>query len=224
MHLPIFCRLSYIASHQHICILIHLMCMYAYACEGGGGGGGGVSFFKVTSNFCCSACFWNNFLICWNRVLLVTSFFFVVGDLNVHFDSPYDPCTNAVNVLGNLSLEQLANVPTHRRDHTLDWLITSCATDVLDLTVAGMLLSDHFVISFDLFRGNLAECQGQSCHAMSDLFTCVFLRHLCNVLDSATRSDAADPLSIYSICSQQLLDHHAPLVIRTVTDRASSPS
>ena len=67
---------------------------------------------------------------------------FVVGDLNVHFDNPSDPCTAALNVvLGNLSLEQLVNVPTHRRGHALDWLITNRATDVLDLTVADMLLS-----------------------------------------------------------------------------------
>ena len=76
---------------------------------------------------------------------------FVVGDLNVHFDNPSDPCTAALNViLGNLSLEQLVNVLTHRRGHTLDWLITNRSTDVLNLTVAHMLLSDHFVISFDL--------------------------------------------------------------------------
>ena len=74
---------------------------------------------------------------------------FVVGDLNVHFDNPSDPCTAALNVLlGNLSLEQLINVPTHRRGHTLDWLITNRSTDVLNLTVADMLLSDHFVIFF----------------------------------------------------------------------------
>ena len=76
---------------------------------------------------------------------------FVVGDLNVHFDKPSDPSTSARNVvLDNLSLHQLVNVPTHRRGHTLDWLITNRATDVLDLTVDDMLLSAHFVISFDL--------------------------------------------------------------------------
>ena len=31
---------------------------------------------------------------------------FVVGDLNVHFDNPSDPCTAALNIiLGNLCLE-----------------------------------------------------------------------------------------------------------------------
>ena len=36
---------------------------------------------------------------------------FVVGDLNVHFDKPPDPCTTALNVvLDNLSLHQLVKV------------------------------------------------------------------------------------------------------------------
>ena len=75
----------------------------------------------------------------------------VVGDLNVHFDKPTDPITSALNVvLDNTSLHQLVKVPTRRRGHTLDWLITNHATDVLDLTGLDMLLSDHFVISFDL--------------------------------------------------------------------------
>ena len=70
--------------------------------------------------------------------------FFVVGDLNVHFDKPSDPCTSAVNVVLDVK------VPIHRCRHALDWLITKRATDVFDLTVVDMLLSDHFVISFGL--------------------------------------------------------------------------
>ena len=47
---------------------------------------------------------------------------FVVGDLNVHFDTPSDPSTSALNVvLDNRTFHQLVNVPTHRRGHTLDW-------------------------------------------------------------------------------------------------------
>ena len=65
---------------------------------------------------------------------------FVVGDLYDHFENPTDSCTAALNaVLANLSLEQLVNVTTHRRRHTLDWLIKNRATDVLDLTEADMV-------------------------------------------------------------------------------------
>ena len=87
---------------------------------------------------------------------------FVVGDLNVHFDKPSDPTTSALNgVLDNLSLHQLVNVPTHWRGHTSDWLITNHATDVLDLTVVDMLLSDHVVTSFDLLLRNQSDRKGK---------------------------------------------------------------
>ena len=37
-----------------------------------------------------------------------------MGDLNVHFDNPSDPCTAALNVVFvNFRLEQLVNVPIH---------------------------------------------------------------------------------------------------------------
>ena len=77
---------------------------------------------------------------------------FVVGDLSVHFDKPSDSSTSVLNVLlDNLSLHQLVKVPTYRRGHSLDWLITNCATDVLDLTVVDILLSDHFLSFFFFF-------------------------------------------------------------------------
>ena len=148
-----------------------------------------------------------------------------MGDLNVHFDNPSDPCTAALNViLGNLSLEQLVNVPTHSRGHTLDWLITNRSTDVLNLTVADMLLLDHFVISFDLLLrkpGRVTEKVTSRNIRSIDMH--VFRTDLRNVLESTTQSDLADPLSVYNTCLLQVLDHHAPLVTRTVTDRTSAP-
>ena len=125
---------------------------------------------------------------------------FVVGDLNVHFDNPSDPCTAALNaVLGSLSLEQLVNVPTHRCGHTLDWLITNCATDVLDLTAANMLLSDHFVISFNL----LLRKPGRVTKKVTSRN--IKSVDLCNVLESATQSESADPLSVYNTCLRQTI-------------------
>ena len=99
---------------------------------------------------------------------------FVVGDLNVHFDKP-DPSTSALNVvLDNLILHQLVKVPTHRRGHTLDWLITNRVTDVLDLTVVDMLLSDHFVISFDLLLRKPVR-EKKKIIKISELLICMIL-------------------------------------------------
>ena len=44
-----------------------------------------------------------------------------------------------------------------------------------------------------------------------------------NLLGSATQSNSTDPLGVYNTCLRQLLDRHAPLVTRTVTDRTSAP-
>ena len=82
---------------------------------------------------------------------------FVVDDLNAHFDKPSDSSTSAINVvLHNLSLHQLIKyLPTH-------WLITNRATDVLELTVVDMLLSDHFVIFFELSLRNPVREKGNN--------------------------------------------------------------
>ena len=162
----------------------------------------------------------------WKNTLLNTMFFeqftdllesyvacdrlFLVGDLNVHFDSPSDPCAAALNaVLANLSLEQLVNVPTHRRSHTLGWL-TCCYQTIL-------------LFLLTCYWENLAEWQRTSRNIRSvDMYA--FRTDLCNVLDCATQSESADPLSVYNTCLRQALDHHASLVTtRTVTDRTSAP-
>ena len=145
--------------------------------------------------------------VSWDRL-------FVVGDLNVCFDKPSDPFTSALNVvLDNLSLHQLVNVPTHRRGHTLDWLITNHATNVLDLTVFVMLLSDHFVISFDmLLRKPIREKRKIISRNIGAIDIPDFRTDVHNLLESATQSDSTDPLGVFHTCLCQLLDRHAPFV------------
>ena len=142
---------------------------------------------------------------------------FVVGDLNVHFDKPSDPSTSALNVvLDNLSLHQLVKVPTHRRGRTLDWLITNRVTDVSDLSVVGVLLSDHFVISFDLLlRKPVREKKNiisRNIRAIESIDRHDFRTDAHNLLGSATQSNLTDPIGVYNACLRQLLDLHAPLV------------
>ena len=150
---------------------------------------------------------------------------FVVGDLNVHFDRPSHPTTSGQKVaIDNLSLHQLVNVPTHRRGHTLDRLITNHATDVLDLTVLVMLLSDHFVISFNLLlRKPVREKRKIISRNIRAIDMHEFRTDVHNILESATQSNSTDPLVVYKTCLRQLLNRHAPLVTRTVTDRTSAP-
>ena len=133
---------------------------------------------------------------------------FVVGDLNIHFGKPSDASTSALNVvLDNLSLHQLISVPTHQRGHILDWLITSRATDVLDLTVVDMLLSDHFVIPFDLLlRKPVREKRKKISRNIRAIDMHGFRTDVHNLLGSATQSKSADPIGVYNTCLRQLLD------------------
>ena len=44
-----------------------------------------------------------------------------------------------------------------------------------------------------------------------------------SLLGSATQSNSTDPLGVYNACLRQLLDRHAPLATRTVTDSTPAP-
>ena len=102
---------------------------------------------------------------------------------------------------------------------------------MLDLTVVDMLLSDHFVISFDLLLRKPVREKRKTISRnigaidMHDFRADVhnFRADVHNLLGSATQSDSTDPLGVYNTCLRQLLDRHAPLVTRTVTDRTSAP-
>ena len=87
-----------------------------------------------------------------------------------------------------------------------------------------MLLSDHFVISFDLLLMKPGRVTKKvTSRNIRSIDMHVFRTDVRNVLESTTQSDLADPLSAYNTCLRQVLDHHAPLVTCTVTDRTSAP-
>ena len=95
---------------------------------------------------------------------------------------------------------------------------------MLDLTVIDMLLSDDFVISFDLLlRKPVREKKKIISRNIRTIDMHVFRTDVHNVLGSAIQSNSTDSLGVYNTCLRQLLDRHAPLVTRTVTDRTSAP-
>ena len=50
----------------------------------------------------------------------------------------------------------------------------------------------------------------------------IFRTDVHNLPGPATQSNSTDPPGVYNTCLRQLLDYHAPLVARTVTDRTSA--
>ena len=73
----------------------------------------------------------------------------VLGDISLHFDSNSDPNVKSLKSLfPTIHLVQHISVQTHRRGHTLDWLIASEDISIQDIDVVDKLLSYHFVMSF----------------------------------------------------------------------------
>ena len=137
---------------------------------------------------------------------------FVLGDINFHFDSDVS-VADLKNQLHNLSLQQLVNVPTHRRSHTLDWLITNRVVDVEELCVVDKLISDHFGISFVLhFRKPGKTTKEASSRNVRALNTDNFKTDVLSAFPAV--SGATDAVSAYNACLSELLDKHAPLVTR----------
>ena len=83
-----------------------------------------------------------------------------------------------------------------------------------------MLLSDHFVISFDL---SLRKPVRENKNYIRAINMHVFKIVVHYLLGSATLSNSVDPLYVYKTCLRKLLDHDAILVTHTVTDHTSTP-
>ena len=56
----------------------------------------------------------------------------ILGDVNVHFDSPNNPCTTKLlNSLDMSNFSQAVNEPVHEHGHTLDWVMFRPEDNVL---------------------------------------------------------------------------------------------
>ena len=78
----------------------------------------------------------------------------IAGDINIHCDVSDDPHTIQFNeLLSAFNLKQSIDVPTHRKGHTLDVVVTHTEeTDISDIAVNDISLSDHFLLSFNINR------------------------------------------------------------------------
>ena len=72
--------------------------------------------------------------------------------MNVHFDSPNNPCTaKLLNSLDMFNFSQAVNKPTHELGHTLDWVMFRPEDNGLCSTaVTQAISSDHFCVVCEL--------------------------------------------------------------------------
>ena len=139
----------------------------------------------------------------------------VIGDINLHFDSNSDPNVKSLKSLfPTLHLVQHISVPTHRRGHTLDWLIASEDISIQDIEVVDKLLSDHFVMSFSFnLRKPARATRNVSSRDIRRINLNAFKADV-----GALQHDSSDLLHSYNSGLREVLDKHAPLRHRRITD------
>ena len=146
----------------------------------------------------------------------------IIGDVNLHFDCNSETYSVMLKkTLKDYALKQLVNVPTHVRGHTLDWLITNACELVVDLNVHDRCLSDHFLISFNLPLSKPRQLRKSVISRNLRAIDIATFRS--DVAAMLSRSSATDLYTRYITCLRGLLDSHAPLTSRSVTDRPSAP-
>ncbi|KAK7107751.1 hypothetical protein V1264_015614 [Littorina saxatilis] len=150
-----------------------------------------------------------------------------VGDFNCHFDAQANSSVNRVKTfLKDYSLVQLINEPTHTDGHTLDWLVVREADNpTSSFSVRDCQISDHSALFFNISiqkpKPAVRTVTSRNLKKMNvDKF-----REDVRVFAASTAADTPDTdlLMVFNTCLRQLMDSHAPLVTRQVTDRPSAP-
>ena len=139
----------------------------------------------------------------------------VLGDINLHFDSNSDPNVKSLKSL----FPNPSPRPTHqransfnRRGYTLDCMIATEDISIRDIEAVDKLLSDHFVVSFNF---NLRKPTSRDIRK-SDL-------NAFKPNGGAPQLDSSDLLHSYNSGLREVLDKHALLRNRRITDRPSAP-
>uniref|UniRef100_A0A8C5D409 Reverse transcriptase domain-containing protein n=1 Tax=Gouania willdenowi TaxID=441366 RepID=A0A8C5D409_GOUWI len=95
-----------------------------------------------------------------SNLVLSSDKILIVGDFNIHVDKDSDSLSSAfMSLIDSVGFFQTINEATHRLNHTLD-LVLTYGLDINELKVypENPLLSDHFLISFNIILEDLALC------------------------------------------------------------------
>ena len=107
-------------------------------------------------------------------------------------------------------------VPTHVKGHILDWIITNARDLINDLNVMDRGISDLFLC--------LLKPKKQLRKVISRKRKGINISKFRSDVSALLRqSGSTDLYSHYTTCLRKLLDIHAPLTTRLVSDRLSAP-
>ena len=148
----------------------------------------------------------------------------IVGDFNVHVDNPSKgDASHFLTTLANSGLDQHVTGPTHKSGHTLDLVISRPDDNLISNCTIDSLLSDHHVVycSIQLPKPNYQKVKFFS-RKLGSVDLQSFQDDLAPLLDSNS-NNVNDLVELYNNAVKQTLDKHAPVTMRSRTNRPHQP-
>ena len=152
--------------------------------------------------------------------------FYILGDFNLHLDKKQSlTTTKFCGILESFDLEQHENFPTHIHGHWLDLLITRTSCPAVRSVLACDGLSDHFLVLLEL------EFPRPKCVKKKIPFRRINEIDLDNLKNDILNSDLKTKpekelpklCKQYDTILQTILNKHAPLLTKTVSERPPTP-
>ena len=152
----------------------------------------------------------------------------VIGDFNMHIDKDTDPdATKLRDLLFSMNLDQHVHAPTHILGHTLDLVITRSSEAVLeDLESHPPIMSDHTPLTFSLVtKKPPSQKKLVSYRKLKDIDLDRFKADVeaSQLLQAPPNTGVNELVHQYNQSLSNILDNHAPLKTKYVTDRTDTP-
>lgn len=147
----------------------------------------------------------------------------ILGDFNLHMDTEDPDPMVFSDILDAMGLTPHVHIPTHKAGHTLDQVYTVLNSKVtIHSCRQGILLSDHYIIHgrFSIYR-NIATPTKVISRKLKDMDYKAFMDDInIEAINLTNIDDATNTLKAELL---RVLDKHAPLKERKITERKKEP-
>ena len=175
---------------------------------------------------------WSAFL---DDIMLDMHDIIITGDLNFHLDIPTQlDVKRFPETLCDRGMKQLVNEATHSKGHILDVVIVrdnTCIVPALPkvydpclCNTHGNSSGDHLAISYDVNARKPSEVRKTTTfRRLRQINVSDFMTDIASLSDLLVDGPVGEMVEAYDTGLRRIVDHHAPLVVKTVTLRPNSP-
>ena len=167
--------------------------------------------------------FLNEFCLAIDTISTSYKQFIIIGDLNIHFDIEFESLPkHCLAILCERGLKQLIEGPTQDAGHTLDVIISPDNDTIINnFSILDKQISDHNFLKCELNLHKIPKLKKEvSSRNIKSIDLKQFGSDIKLKLSETVTKDSVE--HFYDVCLS-VMDKHAPLKSRKVTERAKSP-